>query len=123
MILKSMAAGLTLTIALTGSALAAGDPAAGEVVFKKCAICHSAKAGEKKIGPSLFGVVGRKAGTVEGFKYSPANLASGLTWDEPTLDVYLTDPKAKVPGTLMSFPGLKDATERANAIAYLKTLK
>lgn len=73
-------------------------------------------------GPSLFGVVGRKAGQVPGFHYSAANEKSALTWDAATLDTYLTKPSAVVPHTIMSYQGLKDATKRANLIAYLSTL-
>ena len=72
------------------------------------------------VGPSLAGVVGRKAGTVPGYHYSEANEKSGITWDEPTLKEYLKDPKAKVPGTKMVFPGLKSDDDIANVIAYLK---
>jgi len=107
-----------------GAAMAAGEPEKGAQVFKaKCAICHSVEAGKNKIGPSLSGVVGRKAGSVEGFHYSEANKNSGLTWDEATLHTYLTSPKDVVKGTTMAFPGIKDAQERADLIAYLKTVK
>jgi cytochrome c len=75
------------------------------------------------VGPSLFGVVGRPAGTAPGYNYSEANKSSGKTWDDATLDTYLTNPKALVPGTKMVFPGLPDAADRANVIAYLDTLK
>jgi cytochrome c len=105
-------------------ALAAGDAAAGAALVKtKCGICHSVVAGQNRVGPSLFGVVGRQAGSVPGYNYSSANKASGKTWDEATLDVYLTNPRALIPGTKMAFPGLPDATDRANVIAYLVTLK
>jgi cytochrome c2 len=101
----------------------AQDAAAGAIVFKtQCAGCHSLDAGKTIIGPSLFGIVGRSAGSVEGFKYSPANKGSGLTWDEATLDRYLTNPQAVVPKTIMPYPGLKDATKRADLIAYLTTV-
>jgi cytochrome c len=100
----------------------AADAAAGEKVFKaKCAVCHTVEPGKNKIGPSLAGIVGRPSGSIEGFKYSPANQAAKLTWDEATLDKYLTDPKAMVKGTIMAFPGDKNETERADLIAYLKT--
>jgi len=116
--------GVSLIIIGLGSALGAGDSQKGAQVFKaKCAICHSVEAGKNKIGPSMAGVVGRKAGTVEGFHYSDANKNSGLTWDEATLDTYLTSPKDVVKGTTMAFPGIKDATERADLIAYLATVK
>lgn len=74
------------------------------------------------VGPSLFGVVGRKAGQVVGFHYSPANKASNQTWDAAALDLYLTSPATVVPHTIMTYPGLKDAQKRADLIAYLATL-
>jgi cytochrome c len=79
--------------------------------------------GQNKIGPSLFGVVGRKTGTVPGFNYSPANAGANLTWDPATLDKYLESPRAMMPGTKMTFGGVKDPEKRANLIAYLATLK
>jgi cytochrome c len=101
----------------------AQDAAAGEAVFKtQCGICHSIVAGKNMIGPSLFGVVGRKAGGIPGFHYSAANKDSGLTWDAATLNRYLTNPQAVVPGTIMPYAGLKDDTKRADLIAYLSTL-
>jgi cytochrome c len=107
-------------IASVGAA-AAQDAAAGEKVFAKCKICHQIGEGAKNmVGPVLNGVVGRKAGTYEGYHYSDANKNSGITWDEATLKVYLADPKAKVPGTKMVFPGLKSDDDIANVIAYLK---
>jgi cytochrome c len=101
----------------------AQDAAAGEKVFKaNCTICHSPRPGKNLIGPSLFSVVDRHSGMVAGFHYSDANRNSGLTWNVATLDRYLTSPKAVVPGTLMTFPGLKDSNQRADLIAYLATL-
>ncbi len=102
----------------------AQDAAAGAIVFKtQCAGCHSVDQGKNIIGPSLFGIVGRPAGSIEGFKYSPANKNSGITWDAATLDPYITNPQAVVPKTIMPYPGLKDATKRADLIAYLSTVK
>ncbi|SRR6266436_887543 len=93
----------------------------GETLFKKnCALCHTIEAGKNKIGPSLEGVVGRKAGSVPGFAYSAANKSSGDTWDEPTLDTYLTDPRKFMPGTKMVFAGLKNSEDRKALIEYLK---
>ncbi len=110
--------------AMYGSAAMAGDPAAGRAVFmSSCSICHSVEAGQNKIGPSLFGVVGRKTGSEPGYNYSPANEKANLTWDDATLDKYLASPRAVVPGTKMTYGGLKDDTKRANLIAYLDTLK
>ncbi len=118
---------VTATLALafvaalgSGAALAQGDTAAGEKVFKKCKVCHGFDPGKKKIGPHLKGVVGRKAGAVEGYKYSKAMAAADITWDEANLDKYLTKPKAFMKGTKMSFAGLKKEAQRADLIAYLK---
>jgi cytochrome c len=110
-------------LALAPVARADGDAAAGQVVFKKCGLCHSPDAGVNKLGPSLHAVVGRKSGSIETYNYSDAMKAAGKTWDPATLDVYLTDPKALVPGTKMVFPGLKDPKDRQDVIAYLETLK
>jgi cytochrome c len=117
-----------LTFSIAGAALmasmgaaAAQDAAAGEKVFAKCKICHQVGENAKNaVGPVLNGVVGRRAGTYEGYHYSDANKNSGITWDEATLKEYLRDPKAKVPGTKMVFPGLKSDDDIANVIAYLK---
>lgn len=111
-------------VALTaGTARADGDPALGKTAFNKCAACHSVKPGENKIGPSLHGVVGRPSHSIEDFNYSEPMKAYNVTWDAPTLDHYLTDPRGTVPGTKMIFVGLKKDDERANVIAYLETLK
>ena len=101
----------------------AADVEAGKTAFKKCVLCHTTKAGKNKIGPSLFGIVGRKSATLEDFNYSEAMKKFDHTWDEGTLDEYLTDPRATVPGTKMIFLGIKDKTERDDVIAYLETLK
>ena len=104
------------------SALAEGDPAEGERVFKKCASCHSIEEGKKKLGPSLFGIVGRVAGTVEGFKYSKPMATADFAWDEETLTGFLENPKKFMKGTKMSFPGIKKETDMANLLAYLDSL-
>jgi cytochrome c len=101
----------------------AQDAAAGQAVFKsQCGICHAVAAGKNMTGPSLFDIVGRKAGQVPGFHYSDANKNSGLTWDTATLDKYLTSPKDVVPHTIMTYQGVKDPKKRADLIAYLATL-
>lgn len=121
---KFVAVALAAAVALaSGSAMAAGDAAKGKKVFKKCKACHSIQAGKKKVGPSMFGVVGRKAGTSKGYRFSKAMKASGITWDEASLDKFLTKPKKFVPKTKMGFPGIKKAADRASLIAYLATLK
>jgi cytochrome c len=107
-------------LASVGAALAQ-DAAAGEKVFSKCKICHQVGEGAKNmVGPVLNGVVGRPAGSYEGYHYSDANKNSGITWDEANLKEYLKDPKAKVPGTKMVFPGLKSDDDINNVLAYLK---
>jgi cytochrome c len=103
----------------------AQDAEAGKKVLARCMACHDAEKGVNKVGPTLKGIVGRKAGTVSGFRYSPAMKAAGeggLVWDEPNLARYLADPKAAVPGNRMAFPGLKDPDEIRNVIAYLKAV-
>jgi cytochrome c len=105
----------------SASAATAQDTAAGEKVFAKCKICHQIGENAKNfVGPVLNGVVGRPAGSIAGYNYSQANKTSGITWDEATLKEYLKDPKAKVPGTKMVFPGLTSDEDIANVIAYLK---
>ena len=115
-------ASLIAGILLLGSqaALAEGDAAKGEKIYKKCKSCHSLEAGKKKVGPSLNGLFGRTAGTVEGFKYSSAMKDSGIVWDEETLNTFLEKPKDMVPKTRMAFPGLKKEQDRMDVIAYLK---
>lgn len=114
-------AALVAALSMTGtSALAEGDAAAGEKVYNKCKACHALEAGTNKVGPSLAGIVGRTAGTVDGFKYSDAMAGSGITWDDANLDAYLADPKGFMPGNKMTFPGLKKEEDRANVIAFLK---
>jgi cytochrome c len=108
---------------LSGSigAASAQDAALGEKVFLKCRACHQIGEGAKNaVGPVLNGIVGRKAGSYEGYSYSDANKDSGLTWDEATLKEYLKNPRAKVPGTKMIFPGLPKDEDIDNVIAYLK---
>jgi cytochrome c len=102
---------------------AAADIDAGKAEFKKCALCHTTEAGKNKVGPSLFGVIGRKSASLESYNYSEAMKKFDHTWDPQTLDTYLADPRATVPGTKMIFPGIKDEKERQDVIAYLETLK
>lgn len=102
------------------AAMADDAPAA----YGQCKACHKVEAGKHGLGPSLFGVVGRKAGTAEGFtKYSAPMKASGLTWDDATLTKYISDPKGTVPGNVMAFAGLKKPEDVAAMVTYLKTLK
>jgi cytochrome c len=108
---------------VAGSAGAAGaqDAALGEKVFLKCKACHQVGEGAKNaVGPTLNGIVGRPAGTYPGYAYSDANKGSGLTWDAATLKDYLKNPRAKIPGTKMIFPGLPKDEDIDNVIVYLK---
>lgn len=100
-----------------------GDPAKGEKVFKKCKACHVVDSEKKKIGPSLKDIIGRQAGTKEGFKYSKAMIKAGeegLKWDDKNLHGYLERPKKFIPKNKMAFAGLKKEQQRADVIAYLK---
>lgn len=106
--------------AAVAGAAPAGDAAAGEKVFNQCKACHTLQQGQNRVGPSLHGVVGRKAGMVAGFNYSQPMKASDITWDAEKLDKYLADPKGFIPGNKMAFPGLKKPEDRANVIAYLQ---
>ncbi len=97
-----------------------GDPAAGKMVFAQCRTCHVTDPGVNKTGPSLAGIVGRPAGSIEGFNYSEANKNSGIVWTEEKLFQYLENPQRVIPKTKMIFAGLPDAQKRADVIAYLK---
>jgi cytochrome c len=120
----SAAAVLVAATTLTPVAVAQ-DAAEGQKVFRRqCFICHTVdKGGPNKQGPNLFGVVGRKTGSVEGFHYSEANKKADITWTPETLDPYLANPRKVIPGTIMPFAGLPKAEDRKNLIAYLQTLK
>jgi cytochrome c len=100
--------------------LAKGDPARGKSLYQGCEACHSID--ENDVGPKHRGVVGRKAGSIKDYAYSPALKGSGLTWDDTTLDRWLTNPSALVPGTKMFFK-IDDAQSRADLIAYLRQQK
>ena len=113
---------LMVTFAILGTATAAAsaqDRAAGETSFKKCMVCHEIGENAKsKVGPELNGLDGRKSGT-SSYSYSDANKNSGITWNEATFLEYIKDPRAKVPGTKMIFPGIKNETEAKNLWAYV----
>ncbi len=105
----------------SGSQVGAQDIATGEKAFNKCRACHQIGPTAKNlVGPKLNGLFGRKAGSIEGFKYSDANQNSGVTWDEAVFAKYIKDPKAAMPGTKMVFPGIKDDAEIVNLTAFLK---
>lgn len=104
---------------------AASDPGQGRTVFaSRCAMCHSAaKGGPTILGPTLWGIVGRPAGSVKGFTYSAAMKGAGFTWSNDRLRIYLPAPNGMVPGTKMTFAGLKNPTQIDDLIAYLNILK
>jgi cytochrome c len=111
----------SLSPALTPLALAQG--ALPTITpFSQCAVCHSTD-GSNGTGPTLKGVSGRKSGTAAGFRYSRAMRSANIMWDETTLDRYLADPQAAIPGNIMPFSGVADGVERASIIAYLTALR
>jgi cytochrome c len=117
--MKAMLTAAAVLAAMAQTAQAQ-DVAAGEQSFKKCLPCHSVGEGAKnKVGPELNGLDGRHSGTAEGYTYSDANKNSGITWNKDAFLEYIKDPRAKIPGTKMIFPGIKDENEAANLWAYL----
>ena len=116
--------GLVLVLGAGIFAIAPGyaqDAASGEKIFAQCKTCHQiGENARNAVGPVLNGLFGRKAGMIEGYSYSSANKKSGITWDEATFREYIKDPKAKIPGTKMTFPGLKDPKQIDDIVAYLK---
>jgi len=113
------AAALLTMLLLAGAARADGDAARGEARFQDCAACHKLEAGANNVGPSLHGIFSRKAGELPDFRYSPALKRSGIVWTPQTLDAFLTNPQALVPGNRMPYAGMADAGNRADLIAYL----
>lgn len=120
---RSLVFGLAtaLTMAMASPVLADGDAAKGEKLFNRCKACHTVeKGGADRQGPNLHGVIGRKAGTKEGYNYSKAMKSADIVWDEAALDSYITDPRGFIPGNKMIFAGIKSEAQRADLIAYLK---
>lgn len=120
--MRHLVYGLGLAVALTGPALAAGDPGNGAKIFTRCKACHVIDSDQNRVGPHLSGVIGRKAGTADGFNYSAGMKAAGekgIVWNDDTINQYLENPKGYVPGNKMAFPGLKKPEERADVIAYI----
>jgi cytochrome c len=123
MMIRSFHLALAFCLA-SGSAFAAGDPAAGKALFAtRCSICHSTDAGVNKIGPSLHGIVGQPSAAVANYSFSPAMQNAHKVWDAAQLDAFIADPRVSVPNTKMVFLGLKSETDRQNLIAYLATQK
>jgi cytochrome c len=123
--MKTTLAMAALTSALAVAALAqsaqAQDVAAGEQSFRKCLACHSIGEGAKnKVGPELNGIDGRHSGSAPGYSYSDANKKSGIVWNEEAFEAYIKNPRGKIPGTKMIFPGIKNEKEIHNLWAYLK---
>lgn len=110
---------LLSVLPLSGAARADGDAARGEARFQDCAACHRLEAGVNNVGPSLHGIFMRKAGEIADFRYSPAIKRSGIVWTPETLDKFITDPQALVPGNRMPYAGMANASDRADLIAYL----
>lgn len=126
-VIRSTRRAMTLAVAAALCAATAGaaGPARpererGKVVFANCAACHSLQAGEHLLGPSLHAIVGRKAGSAAGFRYSGAVLRSGVIWTQASLDQYLEDPQKYVAGNRMAFSGIQDAADRQSLIDYLQ---
>jgi len=113
-----------IVLGMVSAAQATGDVNAGEGLFNRCAICHSdAKGAPNKLGPNLFGVVGRKAGTFPGYSFSAAMKRAGFVWTPAKLSDYLASPQKVVPGNNMPFAGIADPKQRADIVAYLASLK
>jgi cytochrome c len=108
-------------IAFSAHEAPAQDAVAGKTAYAACSACHATD-GSNGAGPGLRGIIGRKAGSLEGFRYSRAMKAAAITWDAASLDAYLADPQKSVPGNVMPFSGIPDARQRADLIAYLATL-
>jgi cytochrome c len=125
LIASGISAGSVLAAALATSsaAIAGGDAQAGKGVFAThCAACHAPSPGQNKIGPSLAGIIGSKSGSVPGFNFSPAMKNANVTWDDASLDKFLTNPTGFIHGGRM-FVSLPNSTDRDNVVAYLSTLK
>ena len=115
---------LALLASSVVAAQAAGDPKAGAVVFKRCAVCHTNdKGGGDGLGANLFGINGRKAASRPGFAYSGPLQKSGIVWNEATLTKWVAGPARVVPGTKMAFAGITSKKQQADVVAYLLTLK
>jgi cytochrome c len=122
--MRCVAMACAALLVANGAVRADGDAARGEKQFGECAPCHALERDKESVGPSLYGVFGRKAGTGSDFRYSPALKRSGIAWNAQSLDKYLADPQGFIPGNRMPFAGIAEAGARADLIAYLeKTFK
>ena len=111
---------VALEVTDASGAQMSGDTERGRRIFAQCATCHSPEQGVNRVGPSLYGIIGRHSGSIPGFRYSEANRNSGITWTQQELFNYLENPRARIPGTIMAFNGLRNPQQRADVIAYLK---
>jgi len=123
--IRTIAALSALSFLASLSPAAAAQDDEGMMAFNNaCRTCHSFKPDDNRLGPTLHGIVGRKAGSIEGFAFSPSMKSSGVTWDEATLDKFIASPDAVVNGNKMQpYGGIADAAERKKIVDYLKTLK
>ena len=127
---SAIAGGAVLLLALAAAAASspapAGDPKRGEIAYRKCYACHAVEPGSNDLsGPTLHAIAGRPIAAEPGFAYSPALAALARNsgrWDEALLDRFIADPDAVAPGTMMTFPGMKNPGERTDLVAYLRTL-
>lgn len=120
--MKEILVAVAIVVGCVQTAVAEGDTSAGQKVFKRCAACHAVEDGKNKVGPTMFGVVGRQAGSLEDYKYSDAMQDVGYSWDEEQLAGFLAAPRKHLPGTKMAFSGLKREGQIIDLIEYLKTL-
>jgi cytochrome c2 len=122
--MNRLIAAVALGFCLPATAALAADPRHGQQVFEaSCSSCHSTEPGQNMVGPSLSHLFGRKAGAEPGFRSSKALQGSGVVWDAARLDAYLAAPQKVIPGVRMPFPGLASPADRADLIAYLRTLR
>ncbi|HMH17449.1 MAG TPA: cytochrome c family protein, partial [Burkholderiales bacterium] len=115
---RTIAAAATTLILAASSAHADGDAKHGQKLFEECRACHAVERGVNGVGPSLYGVFGRKAAELDDFRYSPALKRSGITWTPQTLDAYIADPQKAVPANRMPYAGMPEARDRADLLAY-----
>jgi cytochrome c len=114
---------MTVTVLTAGGAAARGDVEKGKALYETCEVCHKIQPMSTEHGPSLIGILGRRPGALDDFRYSRALQRANIVWNETTLDAYLADPQTFLVGSRMPFPGISDDSERANLIAFLKTLR
>jgi len=117
---RTISAAATALFLLTGVAVAQGDAKRGQKLFEECHACHALERGVQGVGPSLYGVFGRRAAELDDFRYSPALKRSGITWTPKTLDVYIADPQKAVPANRMPYAGMPEARDRADLLIYMQ---